>query len=86
MAKLIMTVEEMENREAWLSERKKGIGGSDASVIVGLNKWTSPFTRWMEKTGQAEAEDLSDNEYVYWGNVLEETDCLSKITKGKGFL
>ncbi len=73
MAKLIMTVEEMENREAWLCERKKGIGGSDASVIVGLNKWKSPFTLWMEKTGQAKEEDLSENEYVYWGNVLEET-------------
>lgn len=73
MAKLIMTVEEMENREAWLGERKKGIGGSDASVIVGLNKWKSPFTLWLEKTGQAKEEDLSENEYVYWGNVLEET-------------
>lgn len=73
MAKLVMTVEQMENRGAWLDARKKGIGGSDAGVIVGLNKWKSPFTLWLEKTGQAEEEDLSDNEYVYWGNVLEET-------------
>jgi len=73
LAKLVMTVEQMENRCAWLDARKKGIGGSDAGVIVGLNKWKSPFTLWLEKTGQAEEEDLSDNEYVYWGNVLEET-------------
>ena len=73
MAKLLMTVEQMENKDAWLDARKKGVGGSDASVIVGLNKWKSPFTLWLEKTGQSEPESLEDNEYVYWGNVLEET-------------
>jgi len=72
MAKLIMTVEQMQDKAAWLEARNKGIGGSDASVIVGLNKWKSPFQLWLEKTGQAEPEDLSDNEYVYWGTTLEE--------------
>ncbi len=72
MAKLIMTVEQMQDKAAWLAARNKGIGGSDASVIVGLNHWKSPFQLWLEKTGQAEPEDLSDNEYVYWGTTLEE--------------
>lgn len=72
MAKLLMTVEQMENKDAWLDARKKGVGGSDASVIVGLNRWKSPFTLWLEKTGQAEPEELGDNEYVYWGTTLEE--------------
>jgi len=72
MAKLIMTVEEMQDKAAWLAARNKGIGGSDASVIVGLNTWKSPFQLWLEKTGQAEPEDLTDNEYVYWGTTLEE--------------
>ena len=73
MAKLLMTAKQMQDREAWLKLRNAGIGGSDASVIVGLNKWKSPFKLWLEKTGQAEPEDLGDNEAVYWGNVLEET-------------
>ena len=73
MPKLIMTVEQMQDKAAWLAARGKGIGGSDASVIVGLNSWKSPFQLWMEKTGQAQPEDLSDNERVYWGSVLEET-------------
>lgn len=73
MAKLIMTVEQMQqDRAAWLKARNTGIGGSDASVIVGVNKWKSPFSLWLEKTGQAEPEDLSENEYVYWGTTLEE--------------
>ena len=72
MAKLIMTVAEMADEQKWLEARREGIGGSDASVIVGLNRWKSPFQLWLEKTGKAEPEDLSDNEYVYWGKVLEE--------------
>ena len=27
------------NREEWLEERKKGIGGSDAAVVIGKSKW-----------------------------------------------
>ena len=71
-AKLIMTVKEMEDRNAWVKLRNSGIGGSDAAVIVGLNRWKSSYQLWLEKTGQVEPEDLSDNEYVYWGTVLEQ--------------
>ena len=71
-AKLIMTVEEMQDRKKWEQLRNLGIGGSDAAVIAGLNRWKSPYQLWLEKTGQAEPEDLSDNEYVYWGTVLEQ--------------
>lgn len=59
-------------RDEWLNWRRKGIGGSDAAVIVGVNPWKSPVDLWREKTGQAEAPDLSDNEAVYWGTVLED--------------
>ena len=72
MAKLIMTVEQMQDRDAWLDVRSHGIGGSDASIIVGLNPWRSLVSLWMEKTGQMEPADLSDNEKVYWGTQLED--------------
>ena len=71
-AKLIMTVEEMKDHKAWEKLRNIGIGGSDAAIIAGLNRWKSPFKLWQEKTGQVEPEDISDNEYVYWGTVLEQ--------------
>lgn len=58
-------------REEWLAVRNTGIGGSDAGVILGLNKWKSPITLWAEKTGRAEPEDLSGNEAVYWGTKQE---------------
>nr|DAS74331.1 MAG TPA: Exonuclease [Caudoviricetes sp.] len=72
MAKLIMTVAEMQDEAKWLSARNAGIGGSDAAVVVGLNRWKSPYQLWLEKTGKTEPEDISDNEYVYWGKVLEQ--------------
>lgn len=83
MAKLIMTVEQMADRPAWLAQRNKGIGGSDAASIVGLSPWKSTFSLWLEKTGQVEPEDLSDNEYVYWGTVLEEV-VAQEFTKRTG--
>ena len=72
MAKLIMTVAEMQDETKWLNARNAGIGGSDAAVVVGMNRWKSPYQLWLEKTGKTEPEDLSDNEYVYWGKVLEQ--------------
>ena len=71
--KLVMTAEDMnKNRQAWLDLRKKYIGGSDAAVVVGVNTHRSPFALWLEKTGQAEAEDLSNNTRVWFGQEAEE--------------
>lgn len=58
-------------RREWEKTRMQGIGGSDAGTILGMNRWKSPWQLWLEKTGQAEPEDLSDNEYVYWGTKQE---------------
>ena len=83
--KLLMTVEEMKDRDKWLKFRNLGIGGSEAAVIVGMNKWKSPFQLWLEKREEVEPEDLSDNEYVYWGNVLEQVvaDRFCELTSKK---
>ena len=67
MAKVLTT--EM-TREEWLRERQKGIGGSDASVVLGFNPWKSPFQLYIEKTG-GHIEEV-DNEAIHWGNVLED--------------
>jgi putative phage-type endonuclease len=59
-------------RIEWLEKRKKGIGGSDAACILGLNPWKSNVRLWEEKTGRAEAEDISDNPAVKYGTEAEE--------------
>lgn len=57
-------------REEWLKWRLMGIGGSDASVIAGVNPFRSIFELWMDKTGQAEAGE-AEFEHIHFGNVLE---------------
>ncbi|MCD7810380.1 MAG: YqaJ viral recombinase family protein [Ruminococcus sp.] len=69
---LVMTVKERKDRQKWLEVRNTGIGGSDAACILGLSKWKSAFQLWNEKTHKVEPEDLSDNEFIYWGNYFEE--------------
>lgn len=62
----------MPSREEWLKERQKGIGGSDAAVILGLNPYKNNIRLWEEKTGKVQAEDISDKPYVKYGTQAEE--------------
>ncbi|MCY9197329.1 YqaJ viral recombinase family protein [Bacillus atrophaeus] len=59
------------SRDEWLLERRKGIGGSDASVILGINKWQTPFELWLDKTGQVPVSE-SGSEAAYFGSLLED--------------
>ncbi|WP_445478018.1 YqaJ viral recombinase family nuclease [Lysinibacillus irui] len=58
------------DRIEWLQLRKSGIGGSDASAILGFNRYKSAFQLYIEKTSELVEE--SDSEAAYWGNVLED--------------
>ena len=53
--------------EDWLEYRKQGIGGSDASVVCGINRYKSPVELWMEKTGQLPHQETG--EAAYWGSA-----------------
>lgn len=73
---MLMTSAEMQaegGREKWLELRKNGIGGSDAGVIVGVNPWKNRFQLWMEKTGQAGEQELTEEqiERMDWGTRME---------------
>ena len=54
----------------WLRYRTMGIGGSDVSIIAGINPYKSVYQLWLEKTGQTEPDE-SENEYTHFGTVLE---------------
>ena len=71
-AKLVMTAKQMEDRAAWLKARAEGIGGTDASIIMGMSRFKTLHRLWAEKTGRYEPEDLADNEAVHFGAVIEE--------------
>lgn len=68
MANVLANTAEM-SRQEWLWNRKKGIGGSDASAILGFNPWKSAFELYIDKTSDTVQE--IDNEAIHWGNVLE---------------
>lgn len=58
------------SHEEWLRWRKKGIGGSDVSAILGINKWTSAIELWLDKTNQKN-DPVEVNEAMEWGTILE---------------
>ena len=59
------------NEEQWHELRKKGIGGSDAGAVMGLNKYTSPLKLYRIKAGTFK-EDQEGNVYIKKGKTLEE--------------
>ena len=42
MSAVILASTENMTYSQWLERRRSGIGGSDASVVCGINKWKSP--------------------------------------------
>lgn len=58
-------------RDKWLEWRRKGIGGSEASSVSGLNPWSSPLKVWMDKLNELK-EDALDNERMRVGRDLED--------------
>lgn len=56
--------------DAWLEQRKKGVGGSDAASILGLNPYKTQIDVWLDKMGKS--EPIEDNEAMRQGRDLEE--------------
>lgn len=59
----------IQGSEEWLEWRKKGIGASDAPVIMGENPWKAPYELWLEKMGLA---TTPMNEHMLRGKKFEE--------------
>lgn len=55
---------------AWLANRRLGIGGSDANILMSGDP-DAILKLWEEKTGRAEGEDLSGVLPVIMGTVTE---------------
>lgn len=51
-------------------ERRKGIGGSDMPIILGLSSYKTPYQLFLEKTGLIE-DSYEENQLQYWGSRLE---------------
>lgn len=58
------------NHDEWLAIRRKYIGGSDASAVIGMNAYKSAYTLWAEKTGKI--PEFEGNLITKVGAYLEE--------------
>lgn len=54
-----------------LEARRRGIGGSDIAVLLGVNPFKTPYELYEEKVNGLQ-HDFSNNEKVMWGHLLEE--------------
>lgn len=74
-----------DNRADWLRARARGIGSSDASVLHGASKYSSPYNLWCQKTGILPPANDDKTEYQRWGHIMEQpiADEYARIT-GRG--
>lgn len=56
--------------EQWLRLRKRGIGGSDAGVVIGVNPYRSILELYHDKTSEELIEN-EETEATYWGHIME---------------
>ena len=60
------------DKEAWLDQRKAGLGGSEIATILGENKWSSKQQVFYSKIGvYDDARPVEQSEPARWGNLLE---------------
>lgn len=59
-------------RQEWLTERQKGIGGSDAAAVIGVSPWKSAAQVYMDKVEPiAEEDEAKVSERLRIGHDLE---------------
>ncbi len=51
--------------------RATRIGASEVGAVFGLDPYCTRYELWHRKNGTLPEEDLSDNDHVFWGTVLE---------------
>jgi putative phage-type endonuclease len=59
----------MDKQQEFHEFRLKGIGGSDAGAIAGLNPYKTPLQVYMEK--RELVPPTEENDVMHWGTVLE---------------
>lgn len=62
---------DVDDREAWLTARRTGLGASDAPAILGISPFSSPAKVAAQKSGQLPIEDAEETELMSWGRKVE---------------
>ena len=72
------------SEKEWLEARKPFVGGSEASIALGVSPFQSKLAYILEKTGVIEG--FSGNEFTYWGSKLEDIileECKTRFFSGE---
>lgn len=59
-----------DTRNEWLSERKKGLGGTDIAAVCGVNPYRTPYDVWLDKTNNA--PKFEGNKFTKRGEYMED--------------
>jgi putative phage-type endonuclease len=65
-----MEKNQMEDRQAWLAERRKIVSGTDIAAICGIDPYRGPMDVFLEKHGLK--DDFAETEAMKWGKILED--------------
>ena len=58
----IMKIIEVEQRgEPWLAWRRTKVMASEMAAILGLSKWDSPYSIWLDKIGMGKPKEINDD-------------------------
>lgn len=72
--RVVSTIKQEDDEQAWLAARSNGIGGSDIGAICGVSPFASAKQIYFKKTGQfqdATAPADSSIERMHFGHMLE---------------
>lgn len=72
--KIMSTITQESDEEAWLAARTHGIGGSDVGAICGVSPFSTPRQIYMKKTGQFEdavEPGTAAMDRMHFGHMLE---------------
>lgn len=61
----------MSDRDQWLTERRTGIGGSDAAAVFGLSPHRTALELYHDKRGDLRPDDSEESAWLRWGRLLE---------------
>ncbi len=84
--KVASKVTQAQDEKKWLTNRSRGIGGSDVGPIMGVSPFTSARQVYLNKTGQfTDAMEPSDaaRERMHFGHVLEPIVASEYIRRNK---
>ena len=67
-----MILYDPQTRDEWLKCRCRGIGGSDAGAVLGVNKYKTNVDLWAEKTHKKPHPEIKNNSAVEYGKNAEK--------------